>query len=134
MTRGVWPKRNVGLVPFGFTRASADGIAARLIDANESEVYAAWFWRIAPIDRGKGPAAVRPVPDGIAVWTSRRVLLIGLRFTWRAYWIAEADVVRTYPSGEALPVLVNSGRGFDSATIHGEALWFTHDCVPSGFP
>ena len=132
MTNGM-SRRNVGLVPFGFTRACADGVAARLIDANETVVYAAWYWRHKPTGRDNGPAYRGPAPDGIAVWTSRRVLLIALRFTWAAYWIAEADVVREYPTGEALPVLVTSGRPYDSATIHGETLWFMHDCVPSGF-
>jgi hypothetical protein len=130
---GMWPKRNVGLVAFGFTRASADRIAARLIDTDEVVVYAAWYWCLEPIDGDKGPAYKGPTPDGIAVWTSRGVLLIAVRFTWGMYWIAEAHVVRRYPAGEALPVLVTAGGTYDSATIHGETFWFGHGCVPSGF-
>src|SRR4029453_9517724 len=87
----MFPKRNVGLVPFGFTRACADRIATRLIDTAEVVVYAAWYWWLKPIDRDNGRPAYRgPAPDGIAVWTSRRVLLIALRFTWGRYWIAAA--------------------------------------------
>jgi hypothetical protein len=126
--------RNVGLVPFGFTRASADRIALRLMDDSESFVYAAWFWGQHPSLRDAGgPARKRPVPDGITVWTSRRVLLIALRFTWGTYWIAEARVVHAYPTGEPLPEPVTSGTGYDAVTIHGEIYWFAHGCVPSEF-
>jgi hypothetical protein len=130
----MFPTRNVGLVPFGFTRAWADRIGARLIDSTESALYAAWYWRFDPSNRDdRGPVSRGPVPDGIAVWTSRRVLLIALRFAWAKFRIAEAEVVGTYPTGVALPVLVSSGSFYDSATIHGETFWFVHDCVPSGF-
>ena len=67
------------------------------------------------------------------MWTSRGVLVVALRFAWGMYWIAEAHLVRHYPPGEALPVLVTSGHAYDSARIHGETFWFSHDCVPSGF-
>ena len=96
-------------------------------------MYAAWYWWLEPTDRDKGPAYKGPPPDGIAVWTSRGVRLIALRFTWGKYWIAAAHLMRKYPSGEALPVLGTSGRSYDSATIHGETFWFAHDCVPPGF-
>ena len=130
----MFPKRNVGLVPFAFTRAGAGRIAARLIAPADTMLHAAWYWWRKPIDGvNERPAYTRPAPDGIAVWTSRGVLVIALRFTWGKHWIADAYVVRRYPSGEALPVLVTSEGPYDSATIHGETLWFAHGCVPSGF-
>jgi hypothetical protein len=67
------------------------------------------------------------------MWTSRRVLLISLRFAWGDCWVAEANVEHEYPIGEPLPVLVSSGLSYDAAMIHGEPLLFAHDCVPSGF-
>jgi hypothetical protein len=132
----MFPRRNVGLVPFGFTRASAVRVAAHLIDDSEDEVYAAWYWQVDPIVRvvrDDIPVHKGPLPDGIAVWTSRRVLLIALRFTGGGYWIADADLERVYPTGEPLPELLSSGPHYDAAEMHGETLWFAHDCVPSHF-
>jgi hypothetical protein len=132
--RGVFPKRNVGLVPFGFTRASAERTALHLVDYTESEIYAAWYWTVNPRLRDLDhPAHKRPVPDGIAVWTSRRVLLIELEFTWGTHWITEARVVHEFPTGEPLPVSVTSGTDYDCATIHGELYWFVHGRAPSQF-
>jgi hypothetical protein len=127
------PKRNVGLVPFGFTRACADRIADHLIDDSESEVYAAWYWHADPMLRDERNPYKGPPPDGIAVWTSRRVLLVSLRFALGDYWIADADLEHEYPTGEPLPELVTSGPSYDAAMVHGVPLWFAHDCVPSGF-
>ena len=126
------PKQNVGFIPFGFTRSSAVRIAVPLVETTESVVYAAWFWRFKPSDNGQ-PAEKGPAPHGMAVWTSRRSLLIALRVTWAKYWIAEARLVRAFPSGEPLPVLETVGTCYDSAAFHGKVLWFAHDCVPSAF-
>jgi len=132
--RALLPKRNVGFIPFGFTRASAARIAHLLIETSESLVHAAWFWRFKPVDHVNGqPAEKGPAPHGIVVWTSRRVLLIALRVTWGKYWIAAAHLVRAFPSGEPLPRLATVGRTYDSAAVHGKILWFAHDCVPSTF-
>jgi hypothetical protein len=126
-------KRNVGLVPFGFTRACADRIATHLIDDFEAEVYAAWYWHVDPNLRDERNPYKGPLPDGIAVWTSRRLLLISLRFGLGSFWITDAAVEHEYPTGEPLPVLVTSGRPYDVAMIHGVPLWFAHGCVPAGF-
>jgi hypothetical protein len=128
----MFPKWNVGLV-LGFTPTRAERIADRLTDDSEAAVYAAWYWHVDPLLHDKRNPHKGPPPDGIAVWTSRRVLLISLRFAWGDYWIAEANVEHEYPIGEQLPVLVSSGLSYDAAMIHGEPLWFAHDCVPSHF-
>jgi hypothetical protein len=129
----MFPMRNVGVVPFGFTPASADRIALRLTEAKEAVDYATWYWWPEPIEHDDRPASKGPAPSGIVLWTSRGVLVVALRFTWGMYWIAEAHVVRRYAAGEPLPVLVTSGPSYDSATIHGEPFWFAHDTVPPGF-
>jgi len=128
----MFPKRNVGLVLFGFTPASADRTALRLAEANEAVEYAAWYWWPEPIERDDRLVLKGPPPSGIILWTSRGVLVVALRFTWGTYWIAEAYVVRRYAAGEALPVLLTSGYAYDSATVHREAFWFAHNTVPPG--